>query len=395
MNLLKTIGRIFKKIFCTDHVIVCILALFFAWLLAFISINFTIFNPLVRALDEFAMTDIYFAIQRFGGDVKWSDDIVLVDITKQYDRSEIAKTVDDISQCNPKTVLFDVIFERPGEDELANAELVGALEKIPEKVMSCKLVDYDKDNNLFKGCVKSFFSEFEDFDWGYSNVNKNINNGCLRGYTLWQKTETDTVYSLAYYTACKYRGKQPKAEKLNKRTIVYGNIEFPVVSCDSVLLNKTLLKNRIVMVGTMTEEADMHVTPIGKMAGLKTQAYAVQSCLDHPKVTSMTKVPAIIITLIVCMIAAWGGYFTRKYSPRFFIYWNKLLYLLIGAVFVWLGFLCFVRLDYDITMVMPLLGMAFIERARLHWMWFIDYCASHPQWKRLYRFASKSLYFKP
>jgi hypothetical protein len=54
-----------------------------------------------------------------------------------------------------------------------------------------------------------------------------------------------------------------------------------------------------------------------------------------------------------------------------------------------------VKYDYDISLLLPLLGVAFIERARIHYMWFIDYCTIHPQWKRLYAFAQKSLYFKP
>ena len=34
------------------------------------------------------MTDIYFTIERMGHNVKWSDDIVLIDITEQHDEGE-------------------------------------------------------------------------------------------------------------------------------------------------------------------------------------------------------------------------------------------------------------------------------------------------------------------
>ena len=71
------------EIFHHDHVFVVVLAWVIAGFWAILFVNFTIFDPVSRALSEFKMTDIYFTIQRMGNSVKWSDNIVLIDITEQ------------------------------------------------------------------------------------------------------------------------------------------------------------------------------------------------------------------------------------------------------------------------------------------------------------------------
>ena len=244
-------------------------------------------------------------------------------------------------------------------------------------------------------CIKSFFEPFGDYSWAYSNVPTNVNNGYLRDFTISQKLDTATYFSMPYLAACKYMGQKPEAEKNNKRTILYSNTEFPIVRFDSIMQNKALLKGRLVMIGTITEEADMHFTPVGKMPGVKTIAYAAQTYIGHHDISSMSNILSWILTIFICLVVAYLGMMTRRLSPRFFIYWNKVVYLVISVLFAWIGFICFVRFDYDISLLLPLLGVAFIERARIHYMWFIDWCTVHPKFKRLYQFASKSVYFKP
>ena len=384
------------EIFHHDHLIVVVLAWIITAFWATLFINFSLFDPVSRALSEFKMTDIYFSIERMGNSVKWSDDIVLIDITEQTDRGDIAKTIEDLAACEPKTVMMDIIYENEEEDLVANGELISAIDQLKNPVLSCKLIASSQVYGKFVDVQKSFFEPFGDYTWAYSNVMKsNGPNGTLRDYTLSQKLDTATYYSLPYLAACQYMGKKPSVEPNNKRTILYSNVEFPIVRYDSVLLNKPLIKGKLAMVGTITEEADMHFTPIGKMPGLKTVAYAAETYIGHHEISSMSNIVSGLLTLIVCLIAGYAGYLTRKKSPRFFIYWNKLVYLVISVVFAWIGFLCFVKYDYDISLLLPLLGVAFIERARIHYMWFIDYCTIHPQWKRLYAFAQKSLYFKP
>ena len=73
--------------------------------------------------------------------------------------------------------------------------------------------------------------------------------------------------------ACMYQGKKPTKEPINERTIVYGNTDFPVISCHEVKCFSKLLKDKLVILGTISTEEDSHISPIGKMPGMKIQAY--------------------------------------------------------------------------------------------------------------------------
>ena len=144
MKLFSYIKRKIKEniheIFHHDHLIVVVLAWIITAFWATLFINFSLFDPVSRAFSEFKMTDIYFSIERMGHSVKWSDDIVLIDITEQTDRGEIAQTLRDLAACQPKTVMMDVIFEKEGEDMIANGELISAVDQLPQPVLSCKLI---------------------------------------------------------------------------------------------------------------------------------------------------------------------------------------------------------------------------------------------------------------
>ena len=223
MKLFSYIKRKIKEniheIFHHDHVIVVVLAWIITAFWATLFINFSLFDPVSRALSEFKMTDIYFSIERMGNSVKWSDDIVLIDITEQTDRGDIAKTLEDLAACEPKTVMMDIIYENEEEDLVANGELISAIDQLKNPVLSCKLIASSQVYGKFVDVQKSFFEPFGDYTWAYSNVMKsNGPNGTLRDYTLSQKLDTATYYSLPYLAACQYMGKKPSVEPNTSRS---------------------------------------------------------------------------------------------------------------------------------------------------------------------------------
>lgn len=119
-----------------DHLIVTLLVLFLGWLLAFASINLTVFNPVKKAFADFSMTDIFYEIQNSSGVKEFNNDIVLVDMTELYDRRKIAQSIRDIASCQPKVFVIDLIFERPSYDEEENECLINAVSEI--KMASCR-----------------------------------------------------------------------------------------------------------------------------------------------------------------------------------------------------------------------------------------------------------------
>ncbi len=394
-NMIKFVDFIKKsKFFNIEHVFVCLIVLLFAGILAFLSLNLTLFSPFKQAYEEFSITDVYHTIQRTGKKVTWSNDITIVDVTEQHNRSEIANTIKEVSLCKPKAIMVDLIFSAPSMNFEDDDSLMRVVSDIPNIIFGKKLVDYNEDANKFTGEVKSFFSDDVDAPEGYVNVLKNINNGLLREYTISECLNNDTVPSIAWLSANEYKGEKNVYSNPNERLIVYSDISFPKVRYDSISHFNALLKDRLVIVGALKEEADMHLTPIGKMGGSEIQAYITQTCIDHDNVRTSSFWVTIILAIILCYLSAWIGYLIMKKFPLMYLYWLQGYYFLLSALLVWIGFILFVKYDYYMKMTIPFLGFALVEQARLHYKWIISYGNAHPKKKWLNKLTKKSIYSK-
>ena len=146
-----------------DHVGVCLTTALIAAVIGLVSVNLSMFNPVEQAFENFHMTDVYYEMSR-GDDIELNDDIVLVDMTELIDRGEIAQLIQQINACKPKVLSVDLLFPKEGDDVLANAMLVSAIDEAEEPVvLSSKLIGYDEEQNTFSELLASFFAPLGDY----------------------------------------------------------------------------------------------------------------------------------------------------------------------------------------------------------------------------------------
>ncbi len=372
-----------------EHLLTCLVLTLLIGLGAAVTVNLSIFNPLSRALSDFTMTDVYYEMQQSENKELYTD-IVLVDVTDLRTRDEIATTIDDVNACKPRVLAIDLMFERPSADMAEDASLVTALEAGKDhEVLACKLTNYDPQKDAFQGNLRSFMAPVADFSFGYCNVYQQHTGGTVRQFTLSQSTtEEDPVFSMPYLAACRFSGETPTANSVNVRPVIYGNVDFPVVKPADVSVHPELLRDKLVMLGTMTEEADMHITPIGKLSGLKIQAFSVLTCLNNGKVNKMSMAACLLLTFLLCYISAFIGYKLMKWSPGLYTLWLKLYYLVLVSLLVWLAFICFVKFGYYIPLAIPLVALALLETGRVIYIWAIRGL----QKKTKLKLFSKSIY---
>ena len=356
-----------------DHLFVCVVAFLLGYVLWLASLNLSIFNPLKQALEDFKMTDVYFEILRDDSkDKEYSDKVVLVDMTRQSMRRDIARTIENINACEPRVLMVDLVFQFPHSDVTDDEPLFEAVVDGRERdIFSYKLVDYDAERGAFKGSVKSFFSDIDSLTWGYSNIMQNRPGSSVRLYTLSQQLGDSVAWSMPYLAACRYLGREPKSKDTRQRIIVYGDVDFHVIDCDSVTQYADLLRDKVVILGALDEESDKHVTPIGKKPGMVIQAYSTLSYLEHPSLRSMSRFVSFLIAFVLCMFCAKVGWHIRQNYPTTYSYVLRLFYFGLTALLVWLSFLSFVYLGYEVNLLYPLLGMALVEEARLQYMFFV------------------------
>ena len=347
-----------------DHLAVCAMIGLFGWLLILITSKVSIFDPVKAAFNDFSMTDVFFEIQNNGYSVQ-DDDIVIVDMTDLRTRDEIAQTITDIKSCQPKVLGVDLIFERPSSNKMDDVALVSAIDSGNcQQIWSCKLREYDPERKAFKDCLYSFFHDINNYVWGYTNYQQKRMGGVTRKTSQRQNLNDSIAYSLPYLLACYYVGKLPQEELVNERDIIYSNVEFYTLKSSEVLQHKDMLRDKLVLLGTMNEEADMHFSPLGKMPGVKVIAYSILSYMKHGEITRMSRWTSLIITFFLCYIAAWMGYKIQQWNSVFNSILTKFFIFGLCTVVIGLALYVFITNDYYVDLLYPLLGLALEESAR-------------------------------
>lgn len=374
-----------------DHLGVCLTIVFFGWILVFISDKTGMFNPIKDAFDDFQITDIYYEVLHTDQpDI--DNNIVIVDMTHLRTRDEIAQAITDIKSCAPKLLCIDLIFERPSFDTIDDAALVTAIESPGcQQILSCKLRNYDKDKDVFADCLYSFFKSFDKEDnikWGYSNYRQIRMGGCTRETSLYQHLNDSTVFSLSYTAANLFLGKELKTEQTNERLIRYDDIDFQVIKSDSVLQFASKLKDKLVILGTINEEADTHFTPLGKMAGVKVLAYSIQTYILGGEIKASHTASRQFIALVAWWLAACIGYWLEKRHPIIFSIIAKICNFAIGAFLIWFSFEAYIKWNYSLNLLYPLLGLALAEDVRELYSAIIPWLQIKTHWKVF----EKSLY---
>ncbi len=377
-KLLKDIGTWLRKndVLCVDHLMVCIGVLLLAVLLAYLGSNLAVFSPLKRALEDFSMTDVYFEMQRRPDNVA-NKNIVLVDMTDLVNRDKIAEVIDNINDCEPRVLLVDLIFLYGGmrNNEEEDERLLATVQRTKNAIYSCKLTDYSETKKEFRHVVYSFFKDVPGYSanlhWGYSNVHEMRSSGIIRDFSLSQNTSEGIVYSLPYYVANMCNGTEPTPTNNEMRVVVYNNTPFTELHHSDVKKHSQMLKGKIVILGTMHEESDMHITPLGKMPGMKVLAYAIQSYMEHPDVKEMSFPGSLLFSFLMAYFSAWMGVMITRRFPNTYLHVLKVYYFVIMALLVWVGFICFVKFSYNLKLIYPLLSIALVEESRHLYKWLI------------------------
>lgn len=389
--------KLLRQCFHVEHAFVAILAAVLLGLLAFVTLNISFLNPLARAVKDFSISDIYYK-------VKWMSEpdtsrmVTLVDITPLYDRGAIAEVLLDVADCAPAVTGVDVIFDKHKNDPEGEALLTEVVASTPGLVFADKLTDFRSSSGAFHDRVRSFFAGEVPVVEGYANVGDEDPFSRLRSLSVQRNFRADTVLSFSARLASAYRGEPIPSTFRQDRLINYRALEFPVVPADSVRDYRHLLEGRIVIVGALDDEPDMHITPLGKMAGMKVQAYATQTLLEQKNIVCIPYAWQIIVSSLFCYVSVLFyffalGWISRRRSPLAVFLHTSRWYLRLACLFwanlfVFLTILCYDVFDTYVPMTVTLLLVVLVPEARLLYMSFVKACEG----RRPARLFSRSLY---
>lgn len=358
-----------------EHSFVCLMTAAVVGLLALIGLNIKFLNPVARAVKEFALSDIYYQMAQTDGETaEMSELVTLVDITRLHKRGDIAQVIEEVNAAGPAVIGIDIIFEGEKDDSTGNLALEDAIIGAEETVIAHKLTEWKQADRSFHNHVRSYFTRDIPVMEGYSNVAGDMTSQCLRQLTVERRLDGKPVLSLAAQCAVLYRDDIIPESQRADRLINYRHLDFHVVDADSIAAHRDLMENRIVLIGTMTEEQDMHFTPLGKMAGMKAQAFSIQTLLEQRNIYIVSRGWQIALAVLVCWLTAWLQFrllrFIRRRTSVFGMFLSNsnlfLRFVTFGwmGLITWLSFICYARYHLYVPMGLVLMPVILVSEGR-------------------------------
>lgn len=285
---------------------ITVLAFLISFAVAYDISSISYFAPMEKASD-FRISDFY-QIVADGRGVRELDRRIVVVAIDDCSREEIAEVVEQVDFCAPRAVGLDVFFDYPmGESD---ERLVGAIRACERLVLPLDL-RYEAEADRFASGKGSFFYDrVSSAEFGAVNLAGSDTRSAIREFRPLFPRAQDTVLN---FVAVLARQADPAAfGRLAARgnvyeTIAYPSREFEVVEAGEVLACRELLHDRIVLIGTVRDLHDRHMTPTdARMPGVLLHAHALSTILrgDYIRETGNGFDWTVAIALCFLMVLA-------------------------------------------------------------------------------------------
>lgn len=229
----------------------------FIGILAYLSLNLSLFDPVEKSLKDFDITDLVFS--RFREKPPVDSRIVLVNIG-HLDRSGIARELQVINKYDPGLVAIDAFFrEKKGPEK--DLPLKMAMENTNNLILVSKLEEYNELKNCFGELTLSnpYFNRYASTGFanfitggteGYRTTRKFLPTACING-------ENELIFAAEIARHCDTAALARLLERNNESEVINyrGNYNrFYRLDVSNVLdpeADLSFLKNKIVLMGYM------------------------------------------------------------------------------------------------------------------------------------------------
>lgn len=363
--------------------IVAALAFVVLALMAFFTFNISFLNPIKRVVQDFSMTDLYWQMQMDTKDYNTSSLITIVDMTELTDRGDLAMTLEAIEACEPKVIGVDMVFPGLKEDTVGDNMIRDVAATYDNIVWSLKLGEYVDDETGYGVPIRSFFVEETGCTEAVTLMQRSLYSGIKRKLVLGWMFQGELKPSFAGKVVNEYAGDELVPTKDAEIDIDFSPTIFTVIPWDSVLYNRDLIADRIVLFGAMHEDADMHITPLGKIAGLELLAYAVQTKLKEHEVREVKGPVLWFVSFLIVMLTFWGRSKRKQWIESRRRPEQRLLFgfPIIGSVisFIWiailtlLAYIFFSKYGISFNLAYAFSAIAFLATAESSYNTIKDY----------------------
>lgn len=324
------------------------------------------FKPMDKP-KEVAITDFYQIVANKTNIKVLNQDIVIIAIDS-CGRKEIAHLLEVIDFCNPAAVGLDVLFNYPSADD---SLLIEAIEGCANLVLPCSVI-YDTQSKNCTGYNGSFFYNqlVSQKEYGAVNLAGNDMQSLIREFRPFHLCNGDTIKSFA--SALVGIANQESFNNLKERkndveTINFTDNEYAVYMPDEVLEFSNELEGKVVLIGSINEPWDFHVTPVStQMPGIMIHAHSIATILGNTFIKELNG--WIIWFLAVVLSTAMLLIKEKLDNIKFESFIMRIIQILMLYIIIATGYWIFSRCQLSIDFAIPLMMVGLIFMARDIWV---------------------------
>lgn len=320
------------------------------------------FAPMEKASD-FSVSDFYQLVANRKDIRRLEENIVIVSIDS-CGRKEISELIEAIDFCNPAAIGLDVFFNYSTTDD---SLLIEAIESSDRLILPCS-VQYDIESNKCTAVSGSFFDKQLKRKKIFAAVNLagNTIQSVIREFRPFFVYEGDTIPHFA--TALLHMADEAAYNRLKQRgndmeIINYPLNDFSILSPHEVLCFPEELEGKIVLIGSIHEQWDCHVTPVSaQMPGILIHAHSIATMLQAAYIHEIADwiVWGIAIALCIGVLLIQDTCEGSKYESLFM----RIVQLMILYFIIVIGYYFYSKQQLSIDFAIPLLmvGLEFLAR---------------------------------
>lgn len=295
-----------------------------------------------------SMTDFYERAAAHSG-IAELDTTVTVIAIDDCSHDDIAEVLDLVSACQPKAIGLDVIFYSLDTDSLLKASLKNATSlltlpvNVGERLPSQSFVNSDT---------------LPAAKFGRVDLAQEHRSVPIRHYFMSVDNEPSFVKQLAL------SGGYDTRDIDETDPLRYGSREFNVISAREMLdegyIPSDEINDKIVLIGTINDNNDMHYTPIDNdMPGIMIHAYSLSTLISGKPVKSLPLLLIYSIALLFTVATIWLCIRVDNYPFSNLV--SRIIPMGIIVIFIYICYHCYntynLYIDFTIVLAMTASGM--------------------------------------
>lgn len=301
--------------------------------------SISVFAPMEKSLD-FEISDIYNSVAQRRMQQTLSDNIVIVSVDECPSRREIAEVIEAVDFFDPAAIGLDIFFNYPLADD---DFLINTLKGCRNVVLPVDVADGNRAGSWF-------YNLLPDAHYGSINIGaESVRDVVRRFKPYFMLNDGGEINNIAIELANIASSESYEYFLQRNRTeshfIHYPSVCFDIVEPSEIVTAEgsirpeaeELLRDKVVLVGNIRDESDMHLTPVGEMSGLAIHAYTLHTILDRNYINETSELcswtMAVVISFIfvlICTLMKTNGLMGDNL-------WARIIQIVVILLFIWLG----------------------------------------------------------